>query len=143
MDLTHLRLQKMGEQQLVLGGDAESLRAVSGTGTGPKQPAQSGFLSEVVHALNERFRTDFARADALVIEQVVEDAVADETLAQQAAANTIENFRFGWNRAFEGMILDRHASNAELIGRLEDPRLYDAIREIAMREVYARLTAAS
>lgn len=139
--MTHLRLQRIGEQQLDLAGDAEALRAVTGTGTGPEQPAQTGFLSEVVQALNDRFGTDFSRADALFIEQVVEDALADEDLAQQAAANTVENFRFGFNRAFEGMILDRHSSNAELIERLEDPKLYDAIREIAMREVYARLTA--
>ena len=92
--------------------------------------------------MNERFGIDFTRADALFVEQVVEEAVGDDDLAQQAKVNTIDNFRFGFNQAFENLVLERHASNAELIERLADPGVYEVIRDLAMREVYGRLREA-
>ena len=87
----------------------------------------------------ERFGIEFTRADALFIEQVVEEAAGDDDLAQQARANTLDNFRFGFNQAFENLVLERHASNAELIDRLADERVYAALRDLAMHEVYGRL----
>ncbi len=137
--LTHLRIQHSGTGEIELGEGAQAGVALPGGGAGPDGDPPVGFLSEVVQAMNEPFGIDFSRADALFVEQVVEEAAGDDDLAQQARANTLDNFRFGFNQAFENLVLERHASNAELIERLADQRVYDAIRDLAMREVYGRL----
>jgi type I restriction enzyme R subunit len=142
VQLTHLRIQHSGSDAIELGEGAEPGVALPGGGEGGRSDPPVGFLSEVIQALNERFSIDFTKADALFVEQVVEEAVEDEQLAQQARVNTMDNFRFGFNKAFEDLVLERHASNAEIIERLADPRVYETIRDLVMREVYDRLKSA-
>lgn len=42
-------------------------------------------LSEIIGILNERFGTDFKKADQLAIDSVAEDLKADEAVQQHAA----------------------------------------------------------
>ncbi len=49
-------------------------------------------LSEIIEILNDRFGTDFKKADQLAIDSVAEELKADETVQQHASVNPLDNF---------------------------------------------------
>lgn len=56
-------------------------------------------------------------ADELFFDQIREEAVADESLRQAATANTMDNFRFMFEKALEGLFIDRVEQNEDLSAR--------------------------
>jgi type I restriction enzyme R subunit len=65
-------------------------------------------LSRLIDSVNERLGTEFTQADELFFGQSREEAITDEGIRQAAKANnTIEQFRFVFERALEGMFIDR------------------------------------
>ncbi|MCK5345495.1 MAG: type I restriction endonuclease subunit R, partial [Candidatus Heimdallarchaeota archaeon] len=75
-------------------------------------------LSELIDLLNERFGTDFTQADQLFFDQIQEETVADEGLRKAAAANSVDDFRYVFDKAFEGLVIDRMEGNEEIFGKL-------------------------
>ncbi|MBD0367994.1 MAG: hypothetical protein ICV53_18055 [Flavisolibacter sp.] len=51
-------------------------------------------MSEIIQAVNTRFGTEFTDADRLLIEQVIEDCIQNQDVANQAKSNTMENFKY-------------------------------------------------
>jgi type I restriction enzyme R subunit len=49
-------------------------------------------LSEIIEILNERFGTDFKKADQLAIDSVAEELKADAIVQQHASVNSLDNF---------------------------------------------------
>lgn len=94
----------------------------------------------VIDLINERFGTDFKPADELFFNQIREEAVADESLRQAAAANTIDNFRFVFEKALEGLFIDRMEQNEELFARyMNDPNFQKIVAEHLLRQVYDQI----
>jgi type I restriction enzyme R subunit len=70
---------------------------------------------------HRRIGTDFKPADQLFLDSIREHAVADEDL-QDAAANTIDNFKYVFDKALDGLFIDRMEQNEDIFSRfMTDP----------------------
>lgn len=117
VELQYYRLQKISEGQIDLNtGDGKPLKGPSDVGTGQEDSEIK--LSELIDILNERFGTDFTQADQLFFDQIQEEAIESETLKKAAAANSKDDFRYVFEKAFEGLVIDRMDGNEEIFGRL-------------------------
>jgi type I restriction enzyme R subunit len=138
--LKFYRLQKISEGTIQLepgeGGEVKGPTAVgTGRGEGPQVE-----LSTLIDLINERFGTDFTPADELFFNQIREEAIADENLRQAAQANTIENFRFVFDKALEGLFIDRMEQNEELFAKfMNDKDFQKIVTEHLLREVYSEI----
>ena len=90
--------------------------------------------------LNERFGTDFTDADALFLQQVEEDLVADTKLVEQAKRNTRDNFRYGFEEVFLDKLIGRMDANEEMFTKLmDDEQFAQQVKEFLLKKVYKRL----
>ena len=95
-----------------------------------------------IRLINDKFGTDFTDSDALFLQQVEEDLVADETLAEQAKRNTRENFRYGFEEVFLDKLIGRMDANEEMFTKLmDDERFARDVKEFLLKKVYLRLNA--
>ena len=142
--LEYYRLSRTAEQQLTLGEESVGLKAPKDTGTAGEHEVVLAPLSTIIAALNERFGTEFTFADKLLFDQIEEVLVADDTLAQQAKANSLENYQFGFEAAFMEAVIDRKATNEGIFMRiLDDKRFAEAVRAFLMEKVYQRQQSAT
>jgi type I restriction enzyme R subunit len=140
VELTHLRTELQGEFDLSLDEGSETLPGFRGDAGGRQNDPSWVRLSSLIEQLNERFGTSFTQADQLYFDQLEEALVEDEELQAQAHANTLDNFRFGFDKSFEDNIVDRRAANEELFNRLvNEPEFGDVARRYLMQRVYERL----
>jgi type I restriction enzyme R subunit len=117
VELQYYRLQKISEGQIDLTtGDGQPLKGPSDVGTG--QEDQKIKLSELIDILNERFGTNFTQADQLFFDQIQEEAIESGTLQKAAATNSKDDFRYVFEKAFEGLVIDRMEGNEEIFGKL-------------------------
>lgn len=117
VELQYYRLQKINEGRIDLKtGQAQPLKGPKDVGTGQKDDVVR--LSELIDILNARFGTDFTQADQLFFDQIQEEAVESEALQKAAESNSEEDFRFVFEKAFEGLVIDRMEGNEEIFGKL-------------------------
>lgn len=117
VELQYYRLQKISEGQIDLAtGDGKPLKGPSDVGTGQDDPDIK--LSELIEILNERFGTNFTQADQLFFDQIQEEAIGNDTLRKAAAANSRDDFRFVFEKAFETLVIERMEGNEEIFGKL-------------------------
>lgn len=97
-------------------------------------------LSTLIEILNERFGTDFKPGDQLFLESVLEDAVADVDLRQAALANTIDNFKYVFSKALEGLFIDRMEQNEDIFNRfMGDQQFQQIVEEKLRRQTYDQI----
>jgi type I restriction enzyme R subunit len=77
-------------------------------------------LSRIIATLNERYGLKLTEADRLHFEGIASSLVADETLQQQAAANTLTNFRIPFEKRFEAAVVQRLTESEDLTYRILD-----------------------
>jgi type I restriction enzyme R subunit len=115
--LDYYRLQKISEGQIDLTPkEAKPLKAPDDVGTG--KPDEELPLSELIDLLNERFGTEFTKADQLFFDQISQQAMQDEQLQQAAAVNTVDDFKYVFDKAFEAIVIDRMDSNTSIFTKL-------------------------
>lgn len=141
--LEYYRLQKMSEGDITIDGTGD---------TGLSSPAEAGMrtekeekapLSEIIEILNDKFGTDFTDADRLYFAQIEEALMEDDTLAQQAQSNNIDNFKYGFEDVFMGKIIERMEQNEDIFKKImDDGKFRDIVKDILMQSVYKRLKAA-
>lgn len=137
VELTHLRIEFTGQHDLSVDEGEPLLRGLGGDATGASEEPQKAKLSEIIETLNERFGLNLTDRDRFFFQQLKEDMIADEELAKQARANTIENYGYGFDRAFTSTAVDRRNVNEELFRRLmDDERFAQAVKSIFLPEVY-------
>ena len=108
-------------------------------GTGKSKDTQVE-LSKLIDTLNERFGTDFTQADELFFLQLREEALADEGLRKAAEANTIDNFRYVFVKALEGLFIDRMEQNEELFAKyMNDGDFKKLVSEHLLKQVYEQI----
>ena len=139
MELQYYRLQKISEGQIDLNtGDGQPLKGPGDVGTGQQDEAIR--LSELIDILNERFGTDFTQADQLFFDQIQEEAIESETLRKAAASNSKEDFRYVFEKAFEGLVIDRMDGNEDIFGKLmSDGEFRRLAMEHLLHKVYGAL----
>lgn len=125
--LKYYRLQKISEGSINLeAGKTEPISGPTAVGTGANQGKEIE-LSRLIDILNDRFGTEFTRADQLFFDAIIEDAKADESLRRAAHANTKENFSYVFFKALQGLFLDRIDQNEELTAKFMNE---DAFRNV-------------
>lgn len=140
VSLKYYRLQKISEGTIALQpGDGTELKGPTAVGTGKSHEEQVE-LSQLIDVLNERFGTDFKPADQLFLDSVREDAVADRSLQQAAVANPIENFKYVFGRALEGLFIDRMEQNEGMFARvMNDTAFRKVVEEMLRTQVYDQI----
>jgi type I restriction enzyme R subunit len=139
IELQYYRLQKISEGQIDLNtGDGKPLKGPSDVGTGKEDEVIA--LSELIDILNERFGTEFTQADQLFFDQIQEEAFEDEKLKQATQTNNKDDFRYVFEKAFEGLVIDRMEGNDEISERLlSDGDFRDLAIEHLLHKVYKQL----
>ncbi|MCY4462096.1 MAG: hypothetical protein OXC26_17165 [Albidovulum sp.] len=137
VELQYYRLQKISEGGLDLPqGEAAPLKGPTEVGSGVSKD-EAVHLSLLVDTLNERFGTEFDKADELFFDQVVEVATGKEKLREAARANTLDNFFLVLNFMLEGMFIERMEDNEEIIAKLmNDDRFREASANGLVKRVY-------
>jgi len=121
--LAALRTETTGTFDVGLGaGEGEQIlpTAFFGDGSGSMNEAKKAALSTIIETLNEKFGTTFQPADQLWVEQQLEVTIADPVIRASALANTEENFGYTFDKRFEGLVIDRHDANGEMLRRFLD-----------------------
>jgi type I restriction enzyme R subunit len=134
--LKYYRLEKISEGSITLEeGEADPLQGPTEVGSGTAKDERV-ILSMLVDKLNERFGTDFTKADELFFDQVVETAAANEKLQEAAKANTLENFSYVFDKMLETLFIDRMEGNEEIFTKLMND---DNFRQLAATHLVKRV----
>lgn len=141
--LEYYTTKKTFEGSISLTPDDENVPVtpVKFAGTGVKEE-QEEYLSSIIERLNKRFGTDFTKADQLSVEQIKEDFASDEDLVQKAKTNTIDDFRFAFEKVFINKVIDRMDQNQAFFTRvLDDEQFRNALMEYMLVETYEKLNS--
>lgn len=138
--LKYYRLQKIREGSIQLeSGQRGEVPGPTSVGTSAPKDGQIE-LSKLIDILNERFRTDFKPADQLFLDSIREDAVADPALRQAALANTMENFGYVFQKALEGLFIDRMDQNEDITARFINEKDFQSlVGKHLLKEVYEQI----
>lgn len=142
VNLKYYRLQKTSEGSIALKpGDRGVVSAPTAVGTGADRHEQIE-LSRLIDIINHRFGTDFKPADQLFFDQIREEAVGDSAIQQAALANTLENFKYVFDKALEGKFIDRMDQNQEIFARyMNDKDFQKVVAEWMRKQVYEQIRA--
>ena len=140
--LKFYRLQKISEGSIDLekgkGGEVKGPTEV-GSGRSHEEEVE---LSSLIEVINDRFGTDFTKEDELFFQQVKHDAIKDEKIRQTAEANTLQNFGYVFDKAFEGFVIGRLDRNQDVgVKVLSNQDLKKFLTERMRREVYDQVQA--
>jgi type I restriction enzyme R subunit len=146
VELTHLRIEKSAEVDASLAAtqpDHDPLSALPGAGGASPDP-QTERLSAIIDRLNERHALNLTITDALLFEQFKGDWVADPELAEQAKANTLDNFLIVFAKKFLTTVLSRMDANADIFKAINDDKGFaEDLKASYGREVYLALRSGS
>ena len=133
--------KKTFEGSISLGGNYENVPVSPPRyGGGKVRENQKEYLSSIIERLNERFGTDFTKADQLSVEQIKEDFAADKDLVLKAKTNTIDDFRLAFEKVFINKVVDRMDQNRTFFTRvLDDEQFRNALMEYMLTETYEKL----
>lgn len=140
VQLDYYRLQKLSEGSISLReGEAPRLDGPSEVGSGLVRDAPIT-LSRLIDIVNERFGTDFNQADQLFFDQVVEAAIASDTMKQAAAVNPADKFELVFRNLLETLFVERMDQNEGIFVRfMNDPAFQKVVTTWLAGEAYKRL----
>ena len=98
-------------------GEVDPLKGPTDVGTAGVKDEEVA-LSSLVDKLNDRFGTDFTKADQLFFDQIRASAEEDERIIEAANANNLENFTSYLNRIFDDLFIDRMEGNEDIFARV-------------------------
>lgn len=137
--LEYYRLQKISEGSIPLrDGKAKPLDGPQETGTGMvhEDPV---LLSKLIDLINERFGTEFTEADQLFFDQIVEAAMADESLREAAAVNPEDKFGLVFANLLETLFIERMEQNEDIFARFMNEKQFQSmVAEWISKQVYER-----
>ena len=149
LTLTHYTLKDKGEQGLDLGqGDAAKLVPMEGAGSGAVQDKQKALLAEIIEKVNGLFEGDLSDDDQLVyVNGVLKGKLLEnETLVQQAASNTKEQFASSpdLSQAILDAIMDALQAHTAMSSQaLNSQRIRDGLKDTLLgpAQLYEALRA--
>jgi type I restriction enzyme R subunit len=138
--LKFFRIQQFGEGTIDLSeGEAEPLKGPTDVGTAREKETEVA-LSTLVDQLNERFGTDFTKADQLFFDQVRATAENDEKVVEAAQANNLSNFSAYFGRILDDLFIQRMEGNDEIFNRVMSDKQFRAAAQAHLaREIYERV----
>ena len=140
MRLQYYRLRKISEGSIPLAeGDARALDGPTEVGSGAARETPEP-LSRLIDVVNDRFGTDFNDADQLFFDQIVEAALADDTLRESAAVNPEDKFELVFGTLIERLFTERMDQNEEIFIRyMNDEPFHRVVSRWMATEAYRRL----
>ncbi len=100
-------------------------------------------LSEIIDVLNERFGTEFTRADQLLFDQWIQEAKEDPAIVERALANALDNFELAMKPTVEALMIDRMEQNQEIVTRyFNDPAFHSATFKALVVKIYQEIRRA-
>jgi type I restriction enzyme R subunit len=140
VQLTHYRLQKMGERTLDLeSGEVTKLPGIKEAGTGAGAEDEKKELREIVKRMNDLFAGDITDSDFLgAVTNWQGRLMADESLAAQAKNNSEDQFAMGgFKDAFMDVVIDaQDAQNNIADQMLKDPRIFGVVQNMLAKMVW-------
>ncbi|MGX9931503.1 type I restriction endonuclease subunit R [Virgibacillus salarius] len=135
--LQYYRNEKVFEGNISLNPDGETKLKPPSHGKGQSGEEEKERLSSIIDRLNERFGTEFSETDKLSRDQIKEDMINNEDLAQKAQSNTRENFKFSYEKAFLDFVISRMSQNEKFFMKmLENGEFRSFIMDDMFEEVY-------
>ncbi|MBS4221871.1 type I restriction endonuclease subunit R [Lederbergia citrea] len=135
--LEYYRNDKVFEGSISLNIEGESKLKSTSFGKGASPEEEKERLSSIIDRLNERFGTEFTDTDKLSRDQIVEDMINDDELAQKARNNTKENFKFSYEKSFLDYVISRMSQNEQFFMKmLESGEFRTFIMQDMFNEVY-------
>ena len=140
MRLEYYRLQKISEGSISLKeGNARPLDGPTEVGSGLVREEVVRF-SRLIDVVNNRFGTDFTEADQLFFDQIMEAALADESLQQAAKVNPADKFTLVFNNLLETLFVERMDQNEDIFARFMNEESFRKVIGARMAsEVYQKL----
>lgn len=138
--LRFFRLQQVSEGSIRLTeGEAAPLKGPTDMGTACTKEEEVT-LSSLIDRLNERFGTDFSKADQLFFDQIQTLAENDEHVAGAARVNNFADFAASLNRKLDDLFVARMEGNEELWKRvMQDDDFRSVVHEHPAQEVFRRV----
>ncbi|MBS3886008.1 MAG: hypothetical protein KGZ56_03030 [Dethiobacter sp.] len=128
-----------GDLSLEAGGEYTAVPPVNHPGSKKKEDEKES-LSAIIDRLNARFGTDFTMADQLTIEQIKEDFVKDPDMVRKAKNNSVEDFKYAFEKAFISKVIERMDQNQAFFAKvLDDEEFKDALMGHMLTETYQKL----
>lgn len=139
VSLQYYRLQRIVETNIKMESQGEfGLDGQIESGI-RMQKNEKAVLSEIIEVLNKRFSTEFNDADKLFFDAIEEELYADDKLRQQAQANSIENFKFGFDDIYMDKAISRMEQNQDIFSKMMDDKEFGGlVRDYMLRKVYDR-----
>ncbi|NRD76594.1 type I restriction endonuclease subunit R [Bacillus sp. BRMEA1] len=138
--LQYYRNEKVfaGSISLAIQGESELKPTTHGKGTGKEEEKEK--LSSIIDRLNDKFGTEFTSTDILSYDQIKEDIINNDDLAQKAKNNSKGNFKYSYETAFLDIVIQRMSQNEKFFMKiLEDSNFKNTIMEFMLDEVYEGL----
>ena len=138
--LRFFRLQQMSEGSIRLAeGKADPLKGPTDMGTA-RTKEEEVTLSSLIDRLNERFGTDFSKADQLFFDQIQASAENDEHVAEAARVNNFADFAASLNRKLDDLFIARMEGNEDILKRvMGDADFRSAVHEYLAQEIFQRV----
>ena len=138
--LRFFRLQQMSDGSIdLLKDEAEPLKGPTDVGTA-RAKEQEETLSSLIERLNERFGTDFTKADQLFFDQIRASAEHNENIAEAARANSFQDFTAYLGRMLDDLFIARMEGNEEIFSRvMTDTEFRSAAHEHLAEEIFHRV----
>lgn len=136
--LEYYRLQKTSETKdlgLIYQEGAETGLTISGGGS--VKEAESDYLSSILKNLNEKYGTEFSNSEKLASEQIEHNLKTNENLKIQAKANTLNNFKYAYEKVFMDSVIHEYDKNKTFYGKiLTDESVRNNFMSMMMVAVY-------
>jgi len=140
VQLTHYRIQKLGEQTLDLAtGELVKLKPASDAGSGTTQTDEEKKLAEIVDKMNDLFSGELTEADLVGYVTTIKGKLLEsETLAEQAESNTEQQFGMGdFKDIMMDIIIDGQESHNKIAGQLlQDDRTFAIMQGMLAKMVF-------
>jgi hypothetical protein len=121
-------------------------RLVRGVRGGKAKPGEWRTIQDYVanDVLNERFGTEFTKADQLLFDQFIEEAKQDKDVVDRALANPLDNFELAMKPKVEELMIDRMDQNQDIVNRyLNDPAFQNAAFKAIVKKIYEQIRRTS
>ncbi|GLH99797.1 type I restriction endonuclease subunit R [Phytohabitans aurantiacus] len=135
--LSHLRINKLAEENLSLQPSGAHLIPGFSPDGGAAREVEEQPLSEVIEELNQRFGYDLSTSDQILLVQQIISLAEDENMQQVALNNDIARFGQVADPELDNIVARNHDRNTTFVGRyFDNPEFQAAVKQEARRRAY-------
>lgn len=136
--LEYYKLKKTSDvEDLGLNDEDGKEVGVDISGGGMVKEPETDYLSSILKNLNEKYGTEFSESEKLASEQIEHNLKTNENLKIQAKANTLNNFKYAYEKVFMDSVVNEYGKNKDFYGKiLTDEEFKGNLMSMMMVAVY-------